>query len=53
MLQITPEPKANYPPMIGAHIARLTQLGKGRGYSMYYPQIFNSRWLESGGETNL
>ncbi len=35
-----PEPKVNYPPMIGAHIARLTQLGKGRGYSTYYPMNF-------------
>ena len=45
MIPITPEPKANYPPMIGAHIARNTQpptqyLGKGRGYSTYYPMIF-------------
>ena len=45
MLAIIPEPKANYPPMIGAHIARLTQpptqyLGKGRGYSTYYPMNF-------------
>jgi len=34
-----------YPPMIGAHIARNTQpptqyLGKGRGYSTYYPMLF-------------
>ena len=40
-----PPPKTNYPPMIGAHIARLTQpptqyLGKGRGYSTYYPMNF-------------
>ncbi len=41
------------PPMIGAHITHLTQLEKGHGYSTYYPQIFNPRWLESGGETNL
>ena len=45
MLPITPAPKANYPPMIGAHIARLTHpptqyLGKGRGYSTYYPMYF-------------
>ncbi len=40
-------------PIIGANITRLTQLGKGHGYSMYYHQIFNPRWLESGGETNL
>jgi len=45
MLPITPESKANYPPMIGAHIARNTQpptqyLGKGRGYSTYYPMNF-------------
>jgi hypothetical protein len=33
MLLVTLEPKANYPPMIGAHIARLTQLGKYYGYS--------------------
>ena len=25
MLPITPESKSNYPPMIGAHIASLTQ----------------------------
>jgi hypothetical protein len=37
MLRITPESKANYPPMIGAHIASLTQIGKGRGYSTYSP----------------
>ena len=45
MLPIIPEPKTNYPPMIGAHIARNTQpptqyLGKGRGYSTYYPMNF-------------
>jgi hypothetical protein len=45
MLAIIPELKANYPPMIVAHIARLTQpptqyLGKGRVYSTYYPMIF-------------
>jgi hypothetical protein len=45
MLHITPEFKTNYPPMIGAHIASLTQsptqyLGKGRGYSTYYPMNF-------------
>ena len=35
-----PIPKENYPPMIGAHIARNTQLGKGRGFSTYYPMNF-------------
>ena len=45
MLSIIPEAKVNYTPMIGAHIARLTQpptqyLGKGRGYSTYYPMNF-------------
>ncbi len=45
MPKILPESKTNYPPMIGAHIARLTQpstqyLGKGRGYSTYYPMNF-------------
>ncbi len=40
-----PVPKTNFPPMIGAHIARNTQpptqyLGKGRGYSTYYPINF-------------
>jgi hypothetical protein len=38
-------PKKNYPLMIGAHIASLIQpptqyLGKGRGYSTYYPMNF-------------
>ena len=46
---ITPASKAtsatSFPPMIGAHIARNTQpptqyLGKGRGYSTYYPMMF-------------
>ena len=41
------------PPIIRAHIADLTQLGKGHGYSTYSPQIFNPRCVESGGETNL
>jgi len=45
MFPIIPESKTNYQPMIGAHIARLTQpstqyLGKGRGYSTYYPLYF-------------
>jgi len=39
-LKILLESKANYPPMIGAHIARLTQLGKCRGYLTYYPMKF-------------
>jgi len=38
-------PPQKLPPMIGAHIARNTQpptqyLGKGRGYSTYYPMLF-------------
>ncbi len=37
--------KQNYPPMIGAHIARYTSpptqyLGAGRGYSGYNPLLF-------------
>jgi hypothetical protein len=45
MFHMIPGPKTNYPPIIGAHIASLTQppiqyLGKGRGYSTYYPMIF-------------
>ena len=40
MLPIIPEPKANYPHMIGAHIARLTQLENCRGYFTYYPINF-------------
>lgn len=43
---VTPAPKtATMRPMIGAHIARNTQpptqyLGKGRGFSTYYPMQF-------------
>jgi len=46
MPQTIPPPQTpKYPPMIGAHIARNTQpptqyLGKGRGYSTYYPIQF-------------
>lgn len=41
----TPKTSTTMRPMIGAHIARNTQpptqyLGKGRGYSTYYPMIF-------------
>lgn len=41
----TPKSSTAIMPMIGAHIARNTQpptqyLGKGRGYSTYYPMIF-------------
>ena len=44
MTQPQPQPKKQMP-MIGAHIAKNTSpptqyLGKGRGYSPYYPMIF-------------